>query len=79
MFYREEDIQPVVDVVTQTLGPQGIMMEGKHVSRNVVLGSPMYGKMWYGDIDGDMEYVHSICTILSQRTLQKISVVSDNF
>ncbi len=79
MFWTEEDIQPVVDVVTQTLGPQGVMMNGKTVSKNVVLGSPEFGKLWYGDIDGDREYVDSICNILSQRTSQKISVVSDSF
>jgi hypothetical protein len=79
MFYREEDMQPVVDVVTQTLGPQGVMMSGKSISKNVVLGSPELGKLWYGDVDGDMEYIKSICSILSQRTSQKISVVSDTF
>lgn len=79
MFFQEEDIQPVVDVVTQTLGPQGIMLSGKNISKSVILGSPQFGKMWYGDIDGDMEYVRSICNILSQRTSQKISVVSENF
>jgi hypothetical protein len=79
MFYVEEDIQPVVDVVTQTLGPQGVMLNGKTVSKNVVLGSAEFGKLWYGDVDGDMEYIKSICSILSQRTSQKISVVSDTF
>lgn len=79
MFYREEDMQPVVDVVTQTLGPQGSMMAGKNVSKNVILGSPELGKLWYGDIDGNLEYIQSICSVLSQRTSQKISVVSESF
>jgi len=79
MFYREEDIQPVATIVEQTLGPQGVMMSGKNISKNIVLGSPEFGKLWYGDVDGDMEYVKSICNILSQRTSQKISVVSENF
>jgi hypothetical protein len=79
MFFREEDIQPVVDVVTQTLGHQGIMMEGKSVTRNVILGSHEFGKLWYGDIDGNLEYVNNICAVLSQRTSQKILIVSDTF
>jgi hypothetical protein len=79
MFFKEEDIQPVVDVVTQTLGQQGIMMEGKSVTKNVILGSREFGKMWYGDIDGNLEYINNICAVMSQRTSQKILVVSDTF
>jgi hypothetical protein len=79
MFYKEEDIQPVVDVITATLGVQGIMMEGKHISRNIILGTPQFGKLWYGDVDGDMEYVENLCGVFSQRTGQRISVVSDEY
>jgi hypothetical protein len=79
MYFTVEDVQPAVDVVTATLGQQGIMLEGKNVTKNVLLGSPQFGKLWYGDIDGDMEYINSICHILSQRTGQRISVVTDSF
>jgi hypothetical protein len=79
MFYREEDIQPVVDIIERTLGPQGIMMSGKNISKNVTVGSPQFGKLWYGDVDGDMEYVQSLCDILSQRTSQYISVVPETY
>lgn len=94
MFYREDDVQPVADIIEQTLGHQGIMMSGKNVTKNVVLGTPQLGKLWYGDVDGDMEYVNSICDILTQRTANhansisgqhpnrtphKISVVSEDF
>jgi hypothetical protein len=79
MFYKEEDIQPVVNVVEQTLGPQGNMMFGKTISKNVIIGSSLFGKLWYGDVDGDMEYVDSLCHVLSQRIGQKIFVVSDLF
>jgi hypothetical protein len=79
MYFTAEDIQPTVDVITETLGTQGIMMEGKTISRNVILGSPQFGKLWYGDIDGDLEYVHGICNILSQRTGQRVSIVDESF
>lgn len=79
MYFTAEDIQPTVDVITATLGTQGIMMEGKTISKNVILGSPQFGKLWYGDVDGDLEYVHSICGILSQRTGQRVSMVDESF
>ena len=79
MFFQEEDIQPVVDAVTQTLGPQGSIIVGKNVSKNVIVGSPQFGKLWYGDIEGDVEYVQSLCHLLSQRTGHRISIVSDTF
>ena len=79
MVFNSEEIQPVVDVVTATLGQQGMMVEGKNVTKNVLLGSPQFGKLWYGDVDGDMEYINNICNILSQRTGQRITIVSDTF
>lgn len=79
MYFTAEDVQPAVDVVTATLGQQGTMLEGKNVTKDVILGSPQFGKMWYGDVDGDMEYINNICNILSQRTGQRISVVPDSY
>jgi hypothetical protein len=79
MYFTVEEIQPTVEVVTSTLGPQGNMMEGKHVSKNVILGSPQFGKLWYGDVDGDMEYIKRICAVMSHRTGQPISVVDEAF
>jgi hypothetical protein len=79
MYFTAEDVQPVVDVITATLGMQGTMMEGKRITKNIILGSPQFGKLWYGDVDGDMEYVESLCGVFSQRTGQRISVVSDSY
>lgn len=78
MYFTADEIQPVVDVVTSTLGPQGIMLEGKGISRNIILGSPQFGKLWYGDVDGNLEYVENLCSILSQRTSQRITVVPES-
>jgi hypothetical protein len=79
MYFTADDIQPTVDVIAATLGTQGIMLEGRVVSKNVILGTPQFGKLWYGDVDGDLEYVHNICGILSQRTGQRVSIVDESF
>ncbi len=79
MFYTEEDIQPVVDVVTEVFGPAGVMIEGKGVSKNVVLGSPAFGKVWYGDVDGDQQYIQQLLSIVEQRTQHQVRPVSENW
>jgi hypothetical protein len=37
------------------------------------------GAMWYGDVDGDAEFINSLCSVLSQRIGQTAMVVDDNF
>jgi len=79
MFYSAEDVQPVADIAVQLFGRNGNLLEGKNVTKNVIIGSNEFGKIWYGDIDGDMEYVRSLCTVLTQRVGQNISVVTERF
>lgn len=79
MFYSAEDVQPTVDIAVQLFGRNGNLLDGKKVTKNVIIGSNEFGKIWYGDIEGDMDYVRSLCAVLSQRTGQKILVVNDRF
>ena len=79
MFYSAEDVQPVADIAVQLFGRNGNLLEGKNVTKNVIIGSNEFGKIWYGDVDGDMEYVRSLCTVLTQRVGQNISVVTERF
>jgi len=79
MFYSAEDVQPAVQVAVELFGPVGNMMEGKNVSKNVLIGTREFGKIWYGDIDGDLDFVNSRCSVLSQRIGQTATVVEDTF
>ena len=79
MFYSAEDVQPVADIAVQLFGRNGNLLEGKNVTKNVIIGSNEFGKIWYGDVDGDMEYVRSLCAVLTQRVGQNISVVTERF
>jgi hypothetical protein len=54
MFYTEEDIQPVVDVVTRELGQVGNMGSTRDVLPNVTVAVPQFGKVWYGDYEGSV-------------------------
>ena len=79
MFYNAEDIQPVVDVAVELFGKNGAMLEGKHVSKNVIIGTREFGKLWYGDVDGDTDFINGLCSVLSQRIGHTAMVVDDNF
>jgi len=79
MFYTIEDIQPVVDVAVELFGKNGTMLDGKNVSKNVIVGTREFGKLWYGDVDGDMDFINGLCSVLSQRIGQTVMVVDDNF
>ena len=79
MFYTAEDVQPAVQVAVELFGPVGNMMEGKNVTKNVLIGTREFGKIWYGDIDGDLDFVNSLCLVLSQRIGQTATTVEDNF
>lgn len=79
MFYTAEDVQPVVQVATELFGPVGNMVDGKNVTKNVLIGTREFGKIWYGDVDGDIDFVNGLCSVLSQRIGQSAMVVDDTF
>ncbi len=87
MFYVEEDITPAVVVAEELFGKAGTMLYGKNVQKNVVIGTNQYGKIWYGDIEGNSDYISSLLDILSQRipkdvfgkNVSAFVVISDNF
>jgi len=68
MFYVEEDIVPVVDVISRRLGPAGTMAYGKNVLMNVTLSTPEFGTVWYGDFEGSAMVLENIVTELSTET-----------
>lgn len=80
MFYTEEDVTPAVQVATELFGPVGNMLEaGRFVTQNVIIGTREFGKLWYGDVEGTVDYVNELCEILSKRINQQVSIVSDQF
>lgn len=79
MFYLEEDIEPVVQIAKEVLGPVGNMLEGKNVMKNILIGTNRFGKIWYGDIEGDSDYILGLCHVLSQRVGQPVTVVYESF
>ena len=79
MFYTMEDVQPAADVAVELFGKNGVMLDGKNVSKNVIVGTREFGKLWYGDVDGDMDFINGLCSVLSQRIGQTVMVVDDNF
>jgi hypothetical protein len=68
MFYVEEDIAPVVDIITRRLGPAGTMTYGKNVLMNVTLSTREFGTVWYGDFEGTPVMLENIVTELSNET-----------
>ena len=79
MFYTAEDVQPAVQVATELFGPAGTMMEAKNVTKNVLIGTREFGKIWYGDVDGDVDFINGLCGVLSQRIGQTVMVVDETF
>ena len=79
MFYTAEDIQPAVQVATELFGSVGIMMEGKNVTKNVLIGTREFGKIWYGDVDGDVDFINGLCGVLSQRIGFTAVMVDESF
>lgn len=79
MFYVEEDVTPAVQVATELFGPAGNMLEGKNVLKNIMIGTSQFGKIWYGDIDGDTDYILRLCSVLTQRIGYQAFVVGENF
>lgn len=79
MFYGEEDVQPSVTIAAELFGPVGNMLEGKRVLRNIHIGTFEYGKIWYGDVDGDTDYILNMCVVLSKRIGVTALIVGENF
>lgn len=80
MFYTDEDVEPVVQIATELFGPVGNMLdEDRFVTRNVIIGTNQFGKIWYGDVPGTVDYVSELCEILSKRIDQRVMIVDENF
>ena len=79
MFYTDEDVQPAVDVACELFGPNGNMMEGKNVLKNIHIGTFEYGKIWYGDVEGDTDYILNMCVVLSKRIGVTALIVDESF
>lgn len=73
MFYTEEDIQPVVDAVTEVMGVVGNMANGKNVLPNVTVSTPEFGKVWYGDYIGSMDELTTKMAELFGKTGYKLT------
>ena len=68
MFWTEEDIQPVVNAVARRMGKAGRMSYGKQVLMNVVVSTPEFGPVWYGDFEGTVDDLAKIVSELSAET-----------
>lgn len=79
MFYTEEDVQPVVQVAVEMFGPNGNMLDGKNVTKNVIIGTKEFGKIWYGDVDGNAEFISNLCGVMSTRVNMTVISVDDSF
>ena len=80
MFYTEEDVTPAVQIAVELFGPVGNMLqESRFVTRDVIIGTREFGKLWYGDVEGTVDYVNELCEILSKRINQQVSIVGDQF
>jgi hypothetical protein len=80
MFYTDEDVEPAVQIAVELFGPVGNMLsESRFVTRNVIIGTREFGKLWYGDVEGTQDYVAELCDILSKRINQSVSIVNESF
>ena len=79
MFYTEEDVQPIAQVAIEMFGPNGNMMEGKNITKNVIIGTKEFGKIWYGDVNGDTQYVTDMCSAMSTRVNMAVMQVDESF
>jgi len=79
MFYTTEDVEPIAKVAVEMFGPVGNMLEGKNVTKNVLIGTREFGKIWYGDVDGDLQFVTDMCTAMSTRINMAVMHVDESF
>jgi len=73
------DVEPIVQIAKEMFGPVGNLLEGKNVMKNILIGTNEFGKVWYGDIEGDSDYILGLCQVMSQRVGQKVTVVHESF
>lgn len=76
MFWTKEDVDHIGQILSDVLGPQGNLIEGKRVTKNVIVATNEYGKLWYGDIEGDAEYISGLCSVLTKRVGKEVFVVA---
>ena len=50
-----------------------------NVMKNILIGTNEFGKIWYGDIEGDSDYILGLCRVMSQRVGQSVTVVHESF
>jgi hypothetical protein len=82
MFYTEEDVQPVVTLAEKLFGKVGNMSMEKNTLYNVSIATREFGKLWYGDISGNLtntDVLVNSLTELSKFTQQKIYILDDQF
>ena len=79
MFWTDEDVTPAVQSATELFGPVGSILEGKNVSRNVTIATKEFGKIWYGDIEGNDEYIKNLCGVLSQKVGQTAYILTEDW
>jgi hypothetical protein len=77
MFYTEDDVQPVVDMTTDLFGTVGNMSTEKNVFKNLVIFSKQYGKLWYGDIEDQMDSIHTKCNQIAQKFNINVEVLNN--
>ena len=75
MFWTKEDVDHIGQILVEVLGPQGNLIEGKDVTNNVIVATNEYGKLWYGDIAGNPEYVEGLCAVLTKRIGKNVFIV----
>ena len=78
MFYTEEDVQPAVDMATELFGKIGNMSAEKNVLKNIVIFSKQFGKIWYGDIQDQMENIQNKCNQIAQKFSINVDVVTES-
>lgn len=74
MFYTEEDIQPAVDAAIEVFGITGNMIHDNNAIIDVVVWTPEFGKLWYGDVPGPLDNLKEKCNILSQKIGKPVNI-----
>jgi len=52
MFWRNEDVQPAVDLAVKLFGPNNYMEHhNRNAYRNMSIMTREFGKLWFGDME----------------------------
>lgn len=52
MFFREEDVEPAINLAVKLLGPYNYMEHhNRNAYRNVSIMTREFGKIWFGDLE----------------------------